>query len=634
MTTAVAEGVQTRFEWLAIVSSHRQAPTGSRPALASSDPEWSLYVEGGENGALARHSAQATRTAVVFDGVLYNRQELAAELDLRTTLSDAELLLQAYERWGEKLTGHIKGIFALLIWDAAERRLFGVRDPLGAYPLFYAHGAGGRLLLSTSMDSLVRHRSVDSSVNRAALADHLCHRWPYPSETFYNAVKRVPGGCQLVATPQSTHVNRYWDPAPPGQPINFVSEEELEGFDRRLETAVARATGQGRPGIFLSGGLDSISVAALATDLARRSGGPTPVALSLGFPHPDINEEPIQRAVAESLGIPQEFVPFFDAVPAQGLLASALEYTRTSPAPTLNTWSPAYTNLALRGKRRGVEVVLSGAGGDEWLAVSPYLAADLIRSRDINGLWKLLRAWRRSYQMTPWQVLRGTFWTFGVRPLAGAVLHNVAPQAWHANRLRRLRRTTRQWVAPDTQLRRELDRRTEDILTPAAPASGFYFNDVRMSLEHPLTSMELEGIFEMGQRLGLRFLHPYWDADVVDMLYRTPPRLLSRDGRAKGLVRETVARRFPRLGLDRQKKLAGTSFYKSVLADEIPRLWKSAGGRAPTLAALGIVDPREIDVMVEAILSDPSREGLGRIWDVLNLDAWVESRPRYLRQNG
>ena len=145
-----------------------------------------------------------------------------------------------------------------------------------------------------------------------------------------------------------------------------------------------------------------------------------------------------------------------------------------------------------------------------------------------------------------------------------------------------------------------------------------------MGLDHPLTSMELEEIFEMGRRLGIDFRHPYWDADIVHMLYRTPPQLLNRDGRAKALVRSTVARRFPTLGLERQKKIAGTSFFRSVLRREVPDLWKQSGG-VPTLVRMGIVDAGAANAMVEASLSEFSREGLSRIWDLLNLDAWVQA---------
>ena len=609
---------------MAVLGHAAPATSASALTLGSSAAGFGVAIEGDPSG---RWSAATDRwCGLLFDGLLYNRTEVAASLGVRGgSAPDARLLLTAYERWGAELTRHVKGIFSLVVWDGMQRRLLAIRDPLGAHPLFYATGRDNRLLVSSSIDALVSHPAVDPSLNRAALADHLCHRWPFPAETFYSAVKRVPGGCRLISKDGNTRVERYWDPAPEGEPVDWVTESELEEFDERLDTAVERAMSSGRTGIFLSGGLDSISVAAIATDLARRLQKPDPIALSLGFPHPECNEELVQRGVAGTLGLEQEFVPFFEAVPSRGLLAPALDLAETAPAPLINTWNPAYMELALRGKRRGVQVILTGSGGDEWLTVSPYLSADLLGSGDFAGFARMLALWKRSYKLTRLRLLRGNFWTFGVRPLAGAALHHIAPQPWRANRLRRLlKSTSRPWVAPDSDLSAQLDRRTEHLLTPPAPKRGFYFQEVRASLDHPLTSMELEEMFHVSSRLGMRFHHPYWDADVVDMLYRTPPQLLLRDGRAKGLVRGTVSRRFPSLGLDRQKKVAASGFYESVLREEVPHLWQSRGG-APALASLGVIDKAKTDDMVKEALGTFDRRNLRQVWDVVKLEAWVRS---------
>ena len=573
------------------------------------------------------------QTQLLFDGVLYNRTDLAAALgssapDLKVGptavgTTDVQLLLAAYRTWDAGMARRLRGTFSLVIWDRAEGRLLAIRDPLGAYPLFYARGSRGRTFVSASLDALARHPDVDRAINRAAVADHLVHRWPSHTETFYQHIDRVPPGCYVHVDASGTRVERYFDPAPIGEPVNWISEKDLEGFDACMETAVARAIGRGRPGIFLSGGLDSISVAAVAADLARRRGTPAPIALSIGFPHGECNEEPIQRGVASALGVDQEFVRFFDALPSGALLGPALECTRRSPAPILNTWTPAYTHLTRRGQTRGVEVVLSGSGGDEWLSVSPYVMADMMRAGDIAGTIRILNAWRRSYRMSPWRVMRGTWWTFGARPLASLALHRLAPQRWHANRVARLQRTDRSYVAADPALLREQRERAAAMVTPADPA-GFYLQEIRSGLDHPLTSMELEETFEMGKALGVRFLHPFWDADVVDLLYRTPPELLIRRGRAKGLVRETVAKRFPNLGLERQKKVASTSFFHSVLRREVPGLWRASGG-VPALAALGIVDDKQVRTMVDASVREDSRDSLMRVWELLNLDAWVAS---------
>jgi asparagine synthetase B (glutamine-hydrolysing) len=420
-------------------------------------------------------------------------------------------------------------------------------------------------------------------------------------------------------------VSRYWDPTPPGQPIQWIREDELDCFDALLDTAVERCYRQGKTGIFLSGGFDSISIAAVSADGTRRHRHPAPVALSLAFPTPECSEEDIQRGVARTLGLGHEVLPFDEAVAPDGVLARALEMTRGWPAPILNTWMPAYTPLVRFGQRRGVSVILTGSGGDEWLSVSPYLSADLMKQRDVAGWWRFVRAWKRSYRVSWPQVMRGAVSTFGARPLASQLLDRVAHHRWTMSRVRRVMKETPAWVAPDLFLRRQLKNRAEQGLMPLHPEGGFYLQEIRAGMDHPLMALELEETFELGRRLGVKILHPYWDADLVDMLYRTPPRLLNRGGRSKGLVRDSVARRFPSLGFKRQKKVVATSFFRSILSREGPAAWKQLGG-VRALADLGVVDPAATESTFAAIMSGQDPESIYGLWDVLSLETWVRSR--------
>jgi asparagine synthetase B (glutamine-hydrolysing) len=173
-------------------------------------------------------------------------------------------------------------------------------------------------------------------------------------------------------------------------------------------------------------------------------------------------------------------------------------------------------------------------------------------------------------------------------------------------------------------LRGELAERIYRWTPSARPRGGHYFQDARNALDHPLTSLELEEIYEMGRRLDVEFQHPFWDADIVDMLYRTPPDLLMARGRAKSLVRETLARRFPQLGFERQKKRAGTSFYRTILQQSIPPLWREQGG-LPSLSDLGIVDGAKAAAMIEDAIAPPYKENLRFVWDLLNLEAWTSA---------
>jgi hypothetical protein len=147
------------------------------------------------------------------------------------------------------------------------------------------------------------------------------------------------------------------------------------------------------------------------------------------------------------------------------------------------------------------------------------------------------------------------------------------------------------------------------------------------SLDHPLVAMELEEYFDAGRRLGVRFGHPFWDADLLSFLYRTPPELLNQGGRSKGLVRSTLARRFPELGFERQRKVSGTPVSRRIFVEQGGAAWRKLGG-ATALADLGVVDANAVFDQVNGLLSiRPVANNVHsyRIWDLVSLEAWARS---------
>ena len=539
----------------------------------------------------------------------------------------AELLLEAYLSGHRDHLASTRGPNARIIVDGSRAELMAVRDPIGVQPLFYTARTGG-VAVSPSIDRLLGLPGVSRELSRAALADHLCGRWPDPEETYYVGIRRVPAGHLLRWHPtRGVAVERYWDPYPEGRPVPWLREDEIGLFDQAFERAVARCLVTPATGIFLSGGLDSVSVAALAVDRQRRSGQPLPLALSLGFEQADCDEESIQRGVAAALGMPSEFLPFTQAVGARGLIEQSLEICPTMPSPMLHTWSPAYSALARRGRDRGIEVVLTGGGGDEWLAISPTLAADYLRSGNVTALVRFLRMWGRSFEFTPVGLVRSGIWRFGLRPLGSMWLGRIAPSWWQRRRGERLTASTHDFVAPDPALRAVLDERAIASMQPTDPAEGFYLSDVRRGISHPLTSMEFEESDIFARRHGLKTMRPFFDIDLVELLYRTPPELLMVGGRSKALVRDAVARRFPDLGFERQKKRAATGFFRSLLRRELPALWERFDGPR-SLVSLGIVDAKRVERLRAAAFTNALDVRLYRAWSILNLESWVRPRAR------
>ena len=573
----------------------------------------------------APESVSRARCGLIFSGELYERDELAKSIGIRLTdrTSPAELVLEGYLVLGEAILRQIKGVFALIIWDPRRDLLLCARDRTGIYPLFYSE-TGPDVVASTSVRALLRYPGVSSEINRAALADRLSSRFYNMHETSLARVQRVPAGHVLRIVHGKREVLQYWNPMPEGA-VKWETGDVVEKFDAALGRAVARCLTPGRTGIFLSGGLDSVSIAALALDQRKFQDSQRPLALSLIFPHRDCCEEPVQRGVGHDLGLEHLLVTFREAVGDDGLVAAGLRSTSTFALPLLNAWLPAYEHLGSKGAQRGCTTILNGAGGDEWLAVTPFLAADLIRQGDILGLFRLYNSQRRSYLTSPSAILRKMIWKFGMRPiLAGAatgVLGRTAPGILRANKRRYIRRSTPDWVAPDLALRQQIDRRAEKFIDDPKLCS-FYAREMQKALGHQLISMEAEDTFEMGRRLGVRIGSPYWDADLIDLLYRVHPEALNRGGRSKGLVRETVARRFPHLGFGGQKKIAGSNYFAETVYSQWRQAWEKLGG-VPALEGMGIVDSGRLKVFAGKRLASGRPQGSFQLWDILNLESWA-----------
>jgi asparagine synthetase B (glutamine-hydrolysing) len=591
----------------------------------------------GEPGADSTSSALLQPTlaleegyGALLDGVIYNSAELQEELGLASGPKDtpAALVLAVYKRYGPAFLGKLRGVFALLVWDEPKALLLAARDPLGVYPLFYAEARPG-LLFSPSIETLLAEPSVSRALNRPALADHLCHRWTRPAETYYAAVRRVLPGHYLRVRQGQGETVRYWQVLPDG-PISWVTEAEVGEFDTLLDRAVARAQSPGPTGLWLSGGLDSVTVATVASDQTARTGQPLPLALSMVLPDPECNEAPLQRAIAARLGLAQQIMDVGTALAGADLLPTALRMSAGWPVPLANMFLPALETITSRGRAAGCRVILTGGGGDETLGVGPMYAADLLRRGDLRSLYRLTSATLRSAPRSRAALLRYLLWTEGARRLLTAAgsqaLRQIVPPLYARRRRRRVLYQTPAWIAPDPQLRREIDERVVESIT-ARVTKEFYLHAARTELDDPYIGMEMEELFTFGGRLDVTIRQPFWDPDLLAFLYRTPPELLNRGGRSKGLIREKLARRFPDLGFESQRKVDATRFYRRTILEQGRAAWNAIGGPR-SLVQLDLVDVAGLDSVLEPILSGAQNTGSHRFWDTIRLEAWL--RPRVI----
>jgi asparagine synthase (glutamine-hydrolysing) len=301
---------------------------------------------------------------VIFNGEIYNFQELIRELvalgHVFRTKSDTEVIVHAWEAWGERCVERFRGMFAFALWDRNRETLFLVRDRLGVKPLYYARLVDGTLIFGSELKSLAAHPALARDIDPFAVEEYFALGYiPEPRTIFRGAQKLPPAHTLLVRRGAPVPAPaEYWD-------VRFTLDRGLdevqasEELMRRLEDSIRLRMISDVPlGAFLSGGVDSSAVVAT---MARVS--PAPVnTCSIAFADPAYDESAYARMVADRYRTRH----FVDRVESDDFdlidtLAQVYDepYADSSALPTYRVCQLARTH---------VTVALSGDGGDESFA--------------------------------------------------------------------------------------------------------------------------------------------------------------------------------------------------------------------------------------------------------------------------
>jgi asparagine synthase (glutamine-hydrolysing) len=209
---------------------------------------------------------------IVADARLDGRRDLVAKLtatgqQLPVGATDAELILRAYNAWGEDCVRHLLGDFAFGIWDRPRQRLFCARDHMGVKPFYYA-AVGSLVIFSNTLDTIRQHPAVSDRLNDLAIADFLLFDMNQDADTTSFAdIHRLPAAHLLLCNCEAVSVRRYWTLSVV-EPVHFKQDTEyLECFQELIDEAVTARLDANSTGILMSGGFDSPTVAATAKRL-------------------------------------------------------------------------------------------------------------------------------------------------------------------------------------------------------------------------------------------------------------------------------------------------------------------------------------------------------------------------------
>ncbi len=353
------------------------------------------------------------RFVLSYNGEVYNFNELRAELEANgcrfRSRTDSEVVLHALARWGTDAVLRFNGMFAFALWDRERRELLLARDRYGIKPLYYA-ARDSQLLFGSEVKAMLRHPALKAELDEEALAEYLCFQNCFTERTLFRGVKLLPPGTWLrfaVGAP-APRPTRYWDFDFREETSSADPRELVEELDRRLRQAVSRQLVSDVPvGSYLSGGLDSGSITAIASKQIERMS-----TFTVGFDLDSASGLEIsfdERDRAEAMSYLCNTAHYEMVLKAGDMERAMPMLTWHLEEPRVGQSYPNYFAAGLASKFG--KVVLSGTGGDELFAGYPWRYCSGAPGRDFDGFVdQYFSLWQRLVPETAYADILRPIW--------------------------------------------------------------------------------------------------------------------------------------------------------------------------------------------------------------------------------
>jgi len=317
----------------------------------------------------ANQPMQANECVIVFNGEIYNHVELREELQAHgftfRTKTDTEIILAAYKRWGTFCTRHFAGMWAFAIWDKERKQLFCSRDRFGIKPFYYISRTG-RFYFASEYRALKVSPVFSADLNINQLQRGLILGWTnYEDETYYDCIKSLKPGHNLIVSKEGTRIEQYWNLEWPYHNGHQISDPErrFHFYELFKQSLVQHVRSDVPVGACLSGGLDSSSIASLYSYLNPESRLDTFTIYYTGYGN--IDERPFADEVSkkfQSVISPHTFTPDDDEV-----LSEFHRVADFSEVPLIGSSYLSQYLVMKQAAAQGIKVMLGGQGSDEYL---------------------------------------------------------------------------------------------------------------------------------------------------------------------------------------------------------------------------------------------------------------------------
>jgi asparagine synthase (glutamine-hydrolysing) len=552
--------------------------------------------------------------ALVFNGEIYNFQSLRDDLRKQGAVfhsqSDTEVLMRLYERDGERCFDQLVGMFAVALYDFRKHALVLARDPMGEKPLYWSL-QDGTLLFASELGALMMSGLVKKELRLASLDAYLLHDFVPTPHTMLEGVYKLEPGTTLTYADGEVRKRAFWSPP---TSISMLSEgEAIAELDRRLHASVTGQLVSDAPlGVYLSGGIDSSTVAWYAAQHAGR----TIDTFSIGFDDEHFDESNYARQVAKHLGTEHHE----RIVTAQDALATIPSIADVFSEPVAD--ASVIPTLLLSGfARERVKVSLGGDGADELFAGYPTFAAE-----QAYGLYGRLPGQLRVMSRSVIDHLRASERNFSP---SFALKRFVS-----SDREEREYRHA-EWLGSFTEEARARlsSGRLEDAVRHADPFAevGRYMKEYTQQDEMNrllyiyartyLMDEVLVKVDRASMHHSLEVRAPFLDHRIVELAFSLPYAYKYRNFETKRLLKKLMTGRLPDAILHRQKKGFGIPL-ACWLKHELKGLTEDLLSEK-RLEAQGLFDPRYV-LQLRTNHLDGKTDNRKQLWNLMVFQMWYD----------
>jgi asparagine synthase (glutamine-hydrolysing) len=487
------------------------------------------------------HQPMLTRdkqVAVTFNGEIYGFRDIKAKLSdypFRTT-SDAEVILALYQKHGEDLLSYLPGMFAFAIWDDSQQKLFCARDRFGEKPFFYAIGNNGEFIFASEIKALLASGLITPILSLSSVIHYMKRLYVHPHKTIYENVHVLPPAHKLSYKDGHLKVERYWQL--PETNDTIAMSEAVEQFRKLFEKAVKQQLIADVPvGAFLSGGLDSSTVTALASK--HKSNLKT---LSFGF-EGNLSELPYAGEVANQYKTEHSELSA-DNVNIGELLLEMQDIYDEPFADSSNI--PTYLICKLASQY--VKSVITGDGGDELLAGYSYWYKPLLLMERESGpsIWRVVLTNMIAKFSVHLRLQNKAEWKIKANALQNRRQYGSITHAHNAQNI---------YFSDKALLRLGLDTDERSVQSDHTWKESDTVDDaLRMDVENYLPGDILVKTDRASMANGLELRTPFLDVDFASFCLSLPSRLKINSENDKLILREVYSDLWPKSVRTRSKQ--------------------------------------------------------------------------------